>query len=464
MEIRLNLKTFLTCCLFCVSSHGFCADVHEYSFENGMKLIVKEDHRAPIVVSQVWYKVGGSYERAGSTGISHVLEHMMFKGTDKYANGEFSKIIAANGGSENAFTGSDYTAYFQTLERSRLHISFELEADRMRNLKLLEEEFEKEIEVVKEERRMRTEDKPSSYTYEVAAATAFQTSPYRNPIVGWMSDLDTMNVPALESWYQKWYAPNNATVVVVGDVEPDEVHALATKYFAPLPAEDIAIDIPLSEIPQQGIKRVTVKRSAEVPSILMAYKVPSLKTSMESKDMVEAWVPYALDVLTEVMNGGSSARFIARLVRGQEVAASMYADYSLTDRLETLYTIGGTPAQDKTVRELEEAIRHEILELQTDLVDEAELRRVKAQAVSEDVYQRDSAFYQGMIIGILETVGLNWELSNEYVERIQAITAEQVRDVARRYLIDDGLTVAELVPQAIENSVDAGNRGSRNEN
>ena len=224
----------------------------------------------------------------------------------------------------------------------------------------------------------------------------------------------------------------------------------------PLPAEDIAIDLPLPEIPQQGTKRVTVKRPAEVPSILMAYKVPSLKTSMESNGTIDAWVPYALDVLAEVMNGGSSARFNARLVRGQEVAASMYAEYSMTDRLETLYIIGGTPAQDKTVPELEAAINKERSDLQTTLVEEAELRRVKAQVVSNEVYQRDSAFYQGMIIGTLETVGLNWELSNVYVERIQAITAEQVREVARRYLVEDGLTVAELVPQAIENSRPAG--------
>lgn len=454
----LNPQTLLICCLFCLFSSGLRAEVHEYSFDNGLKLIVKEDHRAPIVVSQVWYKVGGSYERAGITGVSHVLEHMMFKGTDKYANGEFSKIIAANGGSENAFTGTDFTAYFQTLERSRLPISFELEADRMRNLKLSVEEFEKEIEVVKEERRMRTEDRPGSYTYEVAAATAFQTSPYRNPIVGWMSDLNSMKVSHLEDWYEKWYAPNNATVVVVGDVNPEEVYALAMKYFAPLAAENIAIDTPLPEVPQQGIKRITVKRPAEVPTLLMAYKVPTLKTTIESEGTIAPWEPYALDVLVGVMDGGNSARLGARLVRGKEIATSVSTRYNLTDRLDTLYTIGGTPSQGKTVQELEDAIRLEIVELQTDLVDESELSRVKAQVVSNDVYQRDSAFYQGMVIGILETVGLNWELSNEYVERIQAITAEQVRIVASKYLIDDGLTVAELEPQALDNSDPAANR------
>ena len=175
---------------------------------------MKEDHRAPVVVSQVWYKVGSSYEHDGITGVSHALEHMMFKGTKKHGPGEFSRIISDNGGDENAFTSQDYTAYFQTLEKSRLPISFELESDRMRNLTLPNKEFKKEIEVVKEERRWRTEDDPGSYAYEVLMATAFQTSPYRQPTIGWMSDLKTMKVGELRKWYERWYAPNNATLVV----------------------------------------------------------------------------------------------------------------------------------------------------------------------------------------------------------------------------------------------------------
>ena len=226
------------------------ASVKEYQFDNGLKLIVKEDHRAPIAVTQVWYKVGSSYEPTGLTGISHALEHMMFKGTEKYGPGEFSRIISENGGRDNAFTGRDYTAYFQTLEKSRLPISYELEADRVRHLNLLEEEFSKEIQVVKEERRWRTEDKPQADSYETAMATAFQTSPYRNPVVGWMSDLEGMQLESLVDWYQQWYAPNNATVVVVGDVVPDEVYELAKKYFAPLKPETITPPVDLPEVNQ----------------------------------------------------------------------------------------------------------------------------------------------------------------------------------------------------------------------
>jgi zinc protease len=426
------------------------AEVHEFVLDNGLKLLVKEDHRAPVVVSQVWYKVGSSYEHPGITGISHALEHMMFKGTKKHPTGDFSRIISENGGSENAFTGSDYTAYFQTLEKTRLPVSFELEADRMRNLTLPPEEFEKEIEVVKEERRWRTEDNPQSTMYEVMKATAFQTSPYRHPIIGWMHDLESMTVAELRNWYEKWYAPNNATLVVVGDVNAREVHALAEKYFAPLPASEVPVVDSPPEVAQQGMKRVVIKRPAELPHLLMAYKVPVLKTAIDHPDQVPEWEPYALEVLAGVLDGGSSARFASRLVRGQEIAAAISIDYGLGSRLDDVMVISAVPAESRTVAELEQAIGGEIEELKTAPVSDAELKRVKAQVVADDVYERDSIFYQGMINGILETVGLSWRHADEYVERIKAVTADQIVAVAKKYLVDDGLTVAELDPQSLE--------------
>ena len=211
---------------------GF-AQVSEYQLDNGLKLLVKPDNRAPVVVSQVWYKVGSSYEHNGITGISHILEHMMFKGTENLGPNEFSRIIAENGGSQNAFTGRDYTAYFQTLEKERLEISFRLEAERMRNLIIDDAEFLKEREVVAEERRMRTDDNPRSLLREAMNAMAFMNSPYHHPVIGWMNDINHYDPEDLREWYQMWYAPNNATVVVVGDVKPDEVYQLAQKYFGP---------------------------------------------------------------------------------------------------------------------------------------------------------------------------------------------------------------------------------------
>ena len=422
------------------------AGVHEYTLHNGLKLLVKEDHRAPVVVTQVWYRIGSSYEEDGRTGVSHALEHMMFKGTKKHGEGEFSRIVAENGGSENAFTSDDYTVYFQTMENSRLPISFELEADRMRNLLLKKSAFAKEIEVVKEERRMRTDDNPEAYTYETAMATAFQTSPYRNPTIGWMADLNHMQVEDLRRWYHEWYAPNNATLVVAGDVQPDQVLALAKKYFGPLQAETLTPPPVRPEVPQYGMKRVVVRRPAEVPELIMAWKVPVLTSTRQPHSKVAAWEPYALDVLAGILAGGDSARFNAQLVRGREVAASLDAGYDLTSRLDTVFVVSGEPARGKTVAELEQAVREQIAALKTAPVSDAELQRVKAQVVSSDVYQRDSIFYQAMKLGTLESVGLSWRDADAYVGRIKAVTAAQVQQVADKYFKDRHLTVAQLDP------------------
>ena len=428
------------------------AQVHKYELDNGLKLLVKEDHRAPVVVSQIWYKVGSSYEHDGITGISHALEHMMFKGTERFAPGEFSRIIAENGGRDNAFTGPDYTSYFQTLEKSKLPISFELEADRMQHLKLSDEEFIKEIEVVKEERRWRTEDNPQSFLYEAIKAAAFQTSPYRFPVIGWMQDLDNMEINDLKNWYKKWYAPNNATVVVVGDVDPNDVYALAYEYFGSLPSGQPITTKKQIEVPQQGTKRITVKRPAELPTLMMAYKTPVIIPS-DLDDNEYDWEPYALEVLAGILDGGNSARIASRLIRGNEIAAAASASYQIASRLDNLFTLSGTPASGKSIQELEIAFRNEILNLQTYLVSDEELQRVKAQVISSDVYEKDSIFYQAMIIGILETIGLSSGLADKYVERIKAVTNEQVLKVAKKYLVDDRLTVADLYPLKIgENS------------
>ena len=430
-------------------------DVHEYMLANGLKVIIKEDHRAPVVVSQIWYKVGASYEVSGSTGVAHVLEHMMFKGTHKLEANEFSRIISANGGRENAFTGQDYTAYFQQLEKSRLPISFELEADRMANLNLKSEDFEKEIKVVMEERRMRTDDKPRSLTHEHFTATAFVNSPYHHPIIGWMDDLENMNVDDMRDWYANWYAPNNATLVVAGDVDHKAVFELAKKHYGPVNSREIPKVKPQREFEQKGIRRITVKAPAQVPYFIMGYKVPVVKTAE-----VE-WEPYAIDMLAGILDGGESARFARELVRGQEIATGVGAGYDMHSRLGDLLLFDGTPAKGKTVEDLEKAIRKQLDKLKTELVNQEELDRIKAQVVAGKVYEKDSIFYQAMQIGTLETVGLDWRLMDEYVDRLKSVTPEQVQAVAKKYLVDDHLTVAVLVPQSSNKSSHA-IKGSHN--
>jgi len=419
--------------------------VHEFQLDNGLKILVKEDHRAPVVVAQIWYKAGSSYEQNGTTGVAHLLEHMMFKGTKKYGPNEFSRIISQNGGRENAFTSEDYTAYFQQLEKSRLPISFELEADRMENLNLSAEEFSKEIQVVMEERRMRTDDQPTAKVYEQFIATAFTNSPYHHPVIGWMDDLKHMTVQDAQQWYSQWYAPNNATLVVVGDVDPQQVLADARKYYGPLPKHKIPTIKPQTEVEQKGLRRIVVKVPAKVPYLLMGYKVPVVNTA--AKDL--SWEPYALEVLAHVLDGTNSSRFDKELVRGKEIAADVDAGYEIFSRLGNLFTIDGTPSQGHTVEDLQRGIEKLIKQLKTKLVPQKELERIKTQVVASKIYEQDSVFYQAMQMGSLESVGLNWRLMDDFVKNFRAVTAEQVKQVAIKYLNDDRLTVAVLDPQPI---------------
>ena len=414
--------------------------IHEKTFTNGMKVIVKEDHRAPVVISQVWYQVGSAQEHSGITGVSHVLEHMMFKGTEKYPSGTFSSTVAKIGARDNAFTGRDYTAYYQLMGKEHLEISFELESDRMLNLVLAEEDFKSEIEVVKEERRLRTDDNPNARVYEQLLSTAFINSPYHHPIIGWMDDLNNLELADLEDWYQRWYTPNNATLVVVGDVDPNEVFLMAEEYFAGLPSRPVKPSKPRLEHPQTGPKRVTVKAVAKLPYLMLGYKAPSLATAEQE------WEPYALSVLASVLDGGRSARLSKHLVREKELVTGAGAGYNIFARYPTLFLFDATPTQENTIEDAEQALYAEIQDLKENLVSEKELKRVKAQVIANEVYQQDSIQRQATVIGSLETVGLSWKLIGEYNERINAITAEQVQEVAQKYLIEDGLTVALLEP------------------
>ncbi|MDM8568057.1 pitrilysin family protein [Thiotrichales bacterium HSG1] len=430
--------------LFIFSINLLAGEVHEFTLDNGLKLIVKEDHRAPVVVSQVWYKVGSSYEQEGKTGLSHLLEHMMFKGTKNYAVGEFNRIMAINGASQNAFTGLDYTAYFQTIENTRLPISFELEADRMRGLVLVEDEFVKEREVVKEERRTRTDDRPTGLLYEYFRATAYQTSSYQNPVIGWMDDIGNLQLADLQTWYQQWYAPNNATVVVVGDVQPEAVLKLAKQYFGPLQPSEIKPPNPRLEVEQFGTKQITVKRPAKLPNLMLGYKVPVLATKPEQ------WEVYALEVLAYLLDGGDSTRLPKNLIRGQQIASSVGAGYNFFARLESLFTIQGVPTDKHTMQELETAIYAQVKQLQDELVSQQELEMVKTKLQANQVYELDSLFYQGMKIGLLETIGLDWRIFDDYLANIKAVTAEQIQQVSRKYLIKEHLTVAKLEPLEVD--------------
>ena len=434
----------LTLLLLAVGNAQAINKVYEYELKNGMKVLIQPDTRAPVVVSQVWYKVGSSSESSGITGVSHVLEHMMFKGTEAYPAGRFSAIIAENGGQENAFTGKDYTAYYQFLGKDRLEIAFKLEADRMRNLTLPKEEFAKEVEVVKEERLMRTEDNPEALTYERFQAVASLNGPYHHPVIGWMEDLNSLDVEDLKGWYDSWYQPNNATLVVVGDVDPDATFALAQTYFGAFKAVDIPALKPRKETRQRGERRVFIHAPAKVPYLIIGYPAPVYRTAEV------AWEPFALDVLAGILDGGASSRLSSELVRKDEIASSASAGYSMTGMYQSLFMLDGTPTEAHTVKELEAALEAQVEKLRTTLVSQAELDRIKAQVIASEVYQRDSVRHQANQIGVMETVGIGWKFLDEYAKKIQAITAEQVQEVAKKYLVDAHKTVAELIPEDID--------------
>ncbi len=423
---------------------------HEFVLDNGLKLVVQEDHRAPVAVIQIWYKVGASYEQDGITGVSHALEHMMFKRTRKLATGEFSRVVADRGGRENAFTSLDYTAYFQQWSKDDVELSFELEAERMQNLLLDEREFTTEMKVILEERRLRTDDDPQAHAAEVAQAVAWQTSPYRQPVIGWAADIESMRLEDLRAWYQRWYTPSNATLVVVGDVDPAAVRALAERHFGTLPKRAIEPPKARPEVRQSGEKRVVVHNDkVQLPHLMLAFKTPTMtqvgQAGPDGKP-VEAWEIYALDVLAAILDGGDSARFSTRLVRGKELASQVSTYYQSMSRLQDLFSIDATPRDGRTLEVLEAAVIAELEALKTNPPTADELARVKTQVVADTVFQQDSMFYQAMLIGTLESVGLSWRLKDRYDAGIHAVTAEQVQAVARRYLVRERATVATLLP------------------
>lgn len=430
------------------ATRGVMESTFEYQLENGLKLVVREDHRAPVVASMVWYRVGSSYEHEGITGVSHVLEHMMFQGTERLPAGEFSRLIAAEGGRENAFTSRDYTAYYQQLEASRLPISFELEADRMRHLQLQAAAFEKERQVVMEERRLRTEDKPSSLAYEQLMAAAFVANPNRRPVIGWMDDLAHLTLDDLAHWYRQWYAPNNAIVVVVGDVDAAAVHALAERHFGSLPAAPLPTTKPRREPTQHGTRELTLRLPAKLPLLMMGYQTPVLGGE------AAAWEVYALELLASILDYGDAARLSRELVRGREIAASVGAGYSPYALHDGLLLFEGVPAPDHDLAALEQALLGQVERLRSELVSESELARIRAQVTAAQLFARDSIFYQANLIGKMEALGLGWRTAEHYPAALAAITPEQIREVARRYLTPDRLTIARLYPQPLANQAD----------
>ena len=433
------------------------SDVQQFTLQNGMALIVKPDHRAPTAVNMVWVRVGSMDEVDGTTGVAHVLEHLLFKGTPTVPEGEFSRRVSALGGVENAFTSKDFTGFYQQIPANRLQEMMRLEADRFANSQWSDAVFAKELEVVKEERRLRTEDEPHARLDEVMDATIFMAHPYRRPVVGWMSDLEAMTADDARFFYQRWYTPTNALVVVAGDVDVAQVHAWAEQTYGSIPQRPVPTRKPREEPLQAGIRRLDFKAPAEQAYVALAFKVPGLSPAGLTDSGGVAVASHAdddalaLTVLAALLSGYDGARLERALTQSPgHVADSAGASYGLTGRGPQLFTVFGVPSPGKTSAQVEHALRAELMRVARDGVNPAELRRVKVQWMAGEVYKRDSVFNQAQSLGQSWIQGWGLDGDERLIARLRTVTAAQVQAVAARYFGDDALTVATLLPQPLD--------------
>lgn len=404
----------------------------EKTLSNGLQIILKKDKRAPVVTSHIWYKIGSADEVSGKTGLSHALEHMMFKGTKKNPKGLFSSVIAKLGGRENAFTSKDYTAYYQTLPSQYLEEAIRLESDRMTNLVINEEDFLKEIEVIKEERRLRTDDQPEGIAYEQLYASAYNNSSYHDPIIGWMEDLNNMSYKDISDWYKNWYAPNNATIVIVGDIDFDKTFRLVEKYYGTKKRMGIKERILREEPKQFGEKVNSIKIDGKPSYLITGYKVPSI-----NNENIEKWECYALSVLSGILSSGQNSRLQKVLIKEKKFASYADSGYSMFSRQDPLLMIDVNPMVGVGIDLIENELQNLIEDLQTNLVNKKELDRIKAQVLATEIYQRDSIDYQARILGMIKTSVGSIKVIDEYTSNINAITAQQVREVAKKYLVEN---------------------------
>jgi zinc protease len=430
--------------------------VEQFKLANGLTVIVKPDHRAPTVAHMLWVRVGSVDEVDGTSGVAHALEHLMFKGTPTIKAGEFSRRVAALGGRENAFTSRDNTGFYQQIPASKLEDVMRLEADRFAHNQWADDEFKREIEVVKEERRLRTEDSPRAMLYEQLSAMTFVAAPQRRPIVGWMSDLDAMTPADARDFFKRWYVPANAAVVVAGDVEVAQVRKLAEKYYGRIKARPVPERKPRLEPEQTGMRRMEFKAPASQAYVSMAFKVPRLEAADLAAEAGKDASPtaaasreaLALTVLAAVLDGYSGARLERALIQGEgRVADSAGASSGLLGRGPQLFTLDGVPAEGKTTQQVADALRQQVALIAREGVSEAELNRVKTQWVASETYKLDSVFSQARELGSNWTLGMPLDASTRLIARLRTITGAEVQAVAAKYFGDDQLNMATLLPQ-----------------
>lgn len=433
---------------------GNLPPTHEWTLDNGLTVIVREDHRAPVVTVMLWYRVGSIDEPAGMTGISHMLEHMMFKNTTHLAPGDYTSLVSRFGGQTNAFTSYEYTGYYQQYEASRLPLALELEAERMANLEIDAEEFNREVQVVSEERRQRTDDNPNALAWEKFSGILRPGTGYAHPIIGWRREIEQYHPDQAVAWYQQWYAPGNAVLVIAGDVTREQVSPLVEQFFAPIPAGTVPFRPAPRLAEPAGSRHLDLVLPVQVPALYMGWNVPSLATASDKHTF------YVLSMLAGVLDGGSSARIETNLVRGQRLAAGAGAGYSGLSRGDGVFTVTATPVPGVSLASLQHAIEAEIARLAEHPPAPAELDRVRAQVLSGHVFGQDSVFGQAMELGYLAMIGEDWRLSAEMADALARVTPEEVSAAAREWLVPARRAVAHVMPEVASPAAPADEEGT----
>lgn len=417
------------------------APLQQATFKNGVKLVVEEDHSAPVAMVQIWLKVGGRDEVPGKTGLAHVFEHMMFKGSKKLAPGEFSRRIAAMGGNDNAFTSHDFTAYFETVPAARVDEVLDMEAERFAHLKLSDTEFQKEIRVIMEERRMRTEDDPNSHMFEELSAAALRLHPYRNPVIGWMQDLQHLTIRDVRAFYQQHYVPANVVVVVVGDVDFSYVRKIVGRTFGRVRARPATQRFNPVEPEPLGPKRVEVHLPAQLPMLAITMPVPVWKPGQNDREVA------ALAVATQILAGGYTARMQKELVDEQRLAFSAAAGYDPFGMGLDLWFAYGMLGPGQKAADFEHGFWRLIRQMESTPVEAATLAAAKRNIIASEVFAQDSLYLRAKKIGRMEVVGIGAAHRDDWLAAIRRVTAKDVQQAVTRWLKARYATTGILVPE-----------------
>lgn len=420
-------------------------NIHQYTLDNGLKVVIKEDKRAPVVMTQIWYKVGSNDEPIGKGGISHFLEHLMFKDTPKVSGDEFSRLISHYGGSNNAFTNQDVTVYYELLPANRYAMALELEANRMQNLLFDPEQIASERQVVLEERRVRTDDNPNAKAFEDIQAFFYGDTPRGRPVIGSVTDINNITLEDLQSWYRTWYTPSNATIVLVGDVNKEDALTHIKKYFGHIKGHDVpkrkpaqflhADDMSLAQTNSNTPKHLSSKQAVQVPSVLLIWQAPSLNslkhTNQNTPSMRRELL--ALGLVNDILSGGDSSRFATNLIK-KELVNTAYSYYDSSGFGDSVFMIGATPKHGVSLDETKQLLLDELNRTLNSDIQDDELKRSYVGVKTSLVFGADGVTGQANLLGSMSVSDIAFDYLKEEFATMKTITADEIKKAGKKYL------------------------------